>query len=60
MKTRKGAELKLGKCQENRSFEYQVMLSDIIKPAGCGAVTATVNNDIAVLMSGLLACKGKT
>ena len=60
MKARKGSELKLGTCQEDRDFQYQVMLSDIIIPAGCGEVTATVHNDIALLMSELLACKGKT
>lgn len=52
MKGRKGAELKLGTCQENRSFEYQVMVSDIIIPAGWGKVTAAVNNDTALLKFG--------
>jgi len=60
MKAWECAELKLGTCQENRSFEYQVMVSDIIIPTGCGEVTETVNNDIALQMSELLACKGKT
>lgn len=61
MKGRKGAELKLGTCKENRSFEYQVMVSaDIIIPAGWGKVTAAVNNDTALLKSGLLACERKT
>ena len=36
------------------------MMSDIIIPAECGEITATVNNDTALLMSGLLECRGKT
>jgi hypothetical protein len=45
--------------QENQRFKFQVMVPDIITPVGWGKGTATVNDDIPVLMSGLPVCKGK-